>query len=455
MKKLLAFAVAILMAAPAFAAVQNVRVSGDIESTYLNRYRFNLGVDPNGLTSNLKSQGVFLTQTRLRVDADLSDNVSASVGLINERPWQVNTSSSSGIDLYLSYVTLREFLYSPLTLSVGRQVFHYGNGLILGDGGENNAAGADSGILSVAADLTKATAYDGIKAILDYKPLTVDLIYFKNDQDVVDGDLNSERTSSDVYGINANYQLGDESNSVIEGYLFSRIDGGLWDGRDRNKSDRLYVPGLRVSTTPVKGLNAQAEVAWQLGMVGTGSSPSDTYKRRNALAYQFMASYAIESESLEKYKPMVNASYTHVPGDKDTANKKNTAWDTFNESQASGTIYNSIFDLTNMNIISAGLSLSPVQDVTTAFVWSNLRADKKYTGTNTLSLIQPDGSSSVSPSTTSKKSLGNEYDVNINYAYTEDVTLGVSLGWFVPGSAFAKANDSTASQALAKVLVNF
>ena len=35
----------------------------------------------------LKKQNVFLTQTRLRVDADLSDNVSTTVGLINERAW--------------------------------------------------------------------------------------------------------------------------------------------------------------------------------------------------------------------------------------------------------------------------------------------------------------------------------------------------------------------------------
>ena len=31
------------------------------------------------------------------------------------------------------------------------------------------------------------------------------------------------------------------------------------------KGDKLYVPGLRASTNPVKGLNVQGEVAWQLG----------------------------------------------------------------------------------------------------------------------------------------------------------------------------------------------
>lgn len=470
MKKLLAFAVAILMAAPAFAAVQNVKVSGDIDSTYLTRKHFNLGTtDDTYQDVGLANQNVFLTQTRLRIDADLSDNVSTTVGLVNERAWQVNTSSSSDIDLYLAYVTLREFLYSPLTLSVGRQVFHYGNGLILGDGGVNNAAAADSGILSVAADLTKATAYDGIKAVLDYKPLTVDLIYFKNDQRLVNGNLISNRTSSNVYGINANYQLGDESNSVVEGYLFSRVNGSNYVASDiTNKQDTLYVPGLRVSTTPVKGLNAQAEVAWQLGKKPVLAGGSEIAEKRRAMAYQFMASYAIESKDLEKYKPMVNASYTHVSGDKNaSANHDSdavksaryyTAWDSFNEAQASGTIYNSIFNLTNMNIIAAGASFSPVQDVTASFLWSNLTADKKYRSGNSLSLVQPDGSQSLvnsNISTTGRKDLGNEYDVNVNYAYTEDVSFGVNLGWFLPGKAFAGDSDSTASQALAHVLVNF
>jgi hypothetical protein len=51
--------------------------------------------------------------------------------------------------------------------------------------------------------------------------------------------------------------------------------------------------------------------------------------------------------------------------------------------------------------------------------------------------------------------LGNEYDVNIGYNYTEDVSFGVSLGWFVAGNAFADSNRGVASQALADVKVLF
>ena len=139
----------------------------------------------------MKKQNVFITQTRLRVDADLSDNVSTTVGLINERAWNAegNDSSNGGnsptgydtnVQLYLASVTMRELLYSPLTVQVGRQVFSYGNGLIMGDGGVNNLATGN--LQFIAQDLTERTAYDGVKAVLDYKPLTIDMFYFKNGQ---------------------------------------------------------------------------------------------------------------------------------------------------------------------------------------------------------------------------------------------------------------------------------
>ena len=481
-KILLVLALVALMAAPAFAAVQNVKVSGDIDSTYINRQDFNLGTStgptvPDGLVN----QNAFITQTRVRIDADLSDNVSTTVGLINERAWDAETgvagSQDTDVQLYLAYATLREFLYSPLTLSVGRQVFHYGNGLILGDGGVNNAATGN--LAGVAADLTKRTSYDGVKAILDYKPLTLDLIYFKNSSSatntgaVTAAGVPATANDSTVFGINANYQLGDPMNTAVEGYLFSRINGKnapaalAGAGATGLENDTLYVPGLRISTNPINGLNVQGEVAWQTGnkqVTGGGLAGGDN-QRREAMAYQFMGSYTLPV--LEKYKPMVNASFTHVSGDKNAGTSTSStrsasrevfqAWDPLNEAQGSGTIYNTLYNLTNMNIFTVGGTVTPMEDVTVSAAWSHLAADKLFSAVqNPLTLIQPDGSSggAITP-VMSGRSLGNEYDANINYAYTEDVTFGMSFGWYVPGKDFAEANRNIASQALAHVLVNF
>ncbi len=485
-KVLLAVALVACLAAPAFAAVQNVKVSGDIDSTYINRQDFNLGLQTpilTGVEDGLSNQSAFITQTRVRIDADLSDNVSTTVGVINERAWGAEGNSASttqflntDVELYLAYATMREFLYSPLTVTVGRQVFHYGNGFIMGDGGPNNSATGE--LAAVAADLTKRTSYDGVKMIFDYKPLTLDLFYFKNSSSATNSGATLAGASltsddSDVYGINANYQLGDAMNSVVEGYFFARVNGKdapaalSGPGASGKKTDQLFVPGLRVSTNPVKGLNVQGEVAWQTGRKQvTGAVVGGDNERRNAFAYQLMANYTVPA--MEKYKPMVNASFTHLSGDKNgstgryvgglpASTETFTAWDPLNEAQGSGTIYNTLYNFTNLNILALGGTVTPVEDVTASFTWSHLAAHKSYNATqNVLTLIQPDGSSagSITP-VVNGRSLGDEYDANVTYAYTEDVTFGLSLGWYVPGRSFAGANDSIAKQALAHVNVNF
>jgi hypothetical protein len=487
MRKLLVAALMVVLASPAFAAIQNVKVSGDITTTFVDRSNFDLGttLDTEGFTGptewqpvGLKRQNVFITQTRLRVDADLSDNVSTTVGLINERAWnaeqQVTTGSGytgtdTNVQLYLASVTMRELLYSPLTVTVGRQVFNYGNGLIMGDGGPNNIGTGN--LANIAQDLTERTAYDGVKAILDYKPLTIDMFYFKNQQNLVNGNPGAHTTSSDVYGVNANYQLNDPMSTVVEAYLFTRFDGSnnyAAQGTPNvptNKGDTLFVPGLRASTNPIKGLNVQGEVAIQGGshpvqQVGT---LNDMNQRREAMAAQLLASYSLPV--LDKYKPAVNASYTYVSGDSTSASGTSnhrtnyTAWDPFNEIQGGGTIYNTLYPLSNMHILAVGASANPLEDVTTSLTWSALWAADHYSTTNPLALYQPDGGlTTITPATnnSSKKTgLGNEYDINLSYAYTEDVTFGVSVGWYVPGDALSKYNRNTASQALANVAVKF
>ncbi|HPN88302.1 MAG TPA: hypothetical protein PLH56_03090, partial [Candidatus Omnitrophota bacterium] len=132
MKKiLLALVILSLVAMPAFASVQNIKVSGSIDSSYVSRTNFDLQTK---LPFEKNNQNFFMTQTELKVDADLTDNVSTTVALINERVWGEPSSSGSEIDLNLAFVTLKEMLYSPLTVVIGRQAFAYGNSFIFSTG---------------------------------------------------------------------------------------------------------------------------------------------------------------------------------------------------------------------------------------------------------------------------------------------------------------------------------
>ncbi len=466
-KIVLALLAVVIFAMPAFASVQNVKVSGDVDSTWLLRENFDLGANIIGD----RYQNLFITQTRLRVDADLTDNVSTSVGLINERPWDEPTTVNTDIDLNVANAKFREFLYSPLTLVVGRQNdVAYGNHLVFDSNGVNNIAGADSGISAVAQDLTKQTALDGVRAILDYNPLTIDLVYFKVDGNTLTG-APDDHDDVDLYGTNVNYQFGDDWNSVAEAYFFARIDKSTQDPATPtgDQDDSIYLPGLRASTNPIKGLNVQGEVAWQRGnkvltqtAVSKAGFSVEQNQNREAIAAQGIINYEVQADSVAKYKPVLTGVYTYVSGDQNpnsttngpTGNKEVwTAWDPFFENQGGGTIYNTLFDLTNVHIAVASLSMTPMEDVTTKVTWTGMRLDKKIDDTS-FDLRQPDGGT-IDIENSSDLDVGYEIDAEVVYDYTEDVQIGLNCGWFNPGDLFRSVNDDMASQAILHANVNF
>ncbi len=452
-KVLLALLMVALVAMPAFASVQNVKVSGDVDSTYVVRNQFDLG----SLDGTKKyRQNFLLTQTRLRVDADLTDNVQTTIGLINERVWGLDVDTANGsndVDLNLAYVTLKEMLYSPLTMIIGRQNFAFGNSFVMDSAGSNNSV-STGGIKGAAEDLTKRTALDAVRAILDYNPLTINLIAAKVNSGNFLG-TGALKDDTDLYGTNVAYQLGDRWQTMVEAYYWAKVDNNVNNGVG-SKADTVYMPGVHVSTNPIKGLNVSAEVAIQKG--NKLQSGADNIKR-NAMAAQLIASYEIPLEMIAKYKPTSMIAYTYVSGEKnptetgDDDATRYTAWDPMFEKQATGSIYNSMFDLSNAHIITSKASMKPIEDVTASLQMDNLWLDKEVRG-GVAAIKQPDGST-VNLASTTNKYIGSELGLGLAYAYTDDVTFGAKFNWFTPGDLFSSANQNTASQILVNANVNF
>jgi hypothetical protein len=488
MSKRLLMAVMIvgLIAAPAFASVQSVKVSGTLQSTWLIRDSFDLGKNQN----NGFAQNLLITQALVRFDADLTDNVGVTTELINERVWGgnnttqytdsngvsggdtvlVNNNGTNEVDINQAYLTLKEFLNSNVTMYVGRQTLNYGNGFIIGDGGPNNSV--DSGGLKGAAeDLTWRTKYDAVRAVFDYNPLVVDLVYSKVNKYTLTG-AGEPKSDVDLYGINANWSLGDSRNSGIETYFWAKMDNCNYTTTATTqmcgaltqtgfKSDTVYVPGFRVYSNPIEGLYTSAEVAWQRGTTTSGSTAPNI--QREAMGAQVIGSYAIPGDTLKQYAPVITGSYTYVSGDSNSPQtvtspkeEKNTAWDPMFESQGGGTIYNTLFNLSDAQIYSAALQVTPMQDVIAKVTWWGLWLDKNLpSGTSTTSINQPDGATVSELVNPDKTSLGNEVDVDLMFNYTEDVQLGFSAGWFFPGGVFAEGNTDSAKQFLTKATVNW
>jgi hypothetical protein len=431
-KKLLILAGIMLIAVPAFSAVQNVKVSGDITTYAVWQDELDLN-DDEDYSSEADDHGFLATITRLRVDADLTDNVSATVRLINERVWDQESTASTDVDLDLAYLTLKEMFYSPLTVIIGRQELRYGSALIVGDPDTNaSAAGSDSSFESKCPFLSKRKAFDAIRAILDYDPWTIDLVYAKIDE--VDEASNYE--DEDLWGVNVAYKFA-EYDAEAEGYFFFKDD----DAQD------IWVLGARGSMVPVDGLTVGGELAYQGGDYTTAAGSS---RDQDAWAATIYGQYTWATE----YEPTVKLCYDYRSGQD---NSKSTgdyeAWLPLYEDQTKGLIADWLFGgvnegvASNAHIINLGGSFKPLEDLTVALDWYHYILDEDL------------NSSSISGKTTCSMTedddFGDEIDLAITYDYTEDVQFGLQAGWFLPGDAFADSNDDDAMEVIGSVSVSF
>jgi len=431
LKLLSILAVVALIAVPAFAEVQNVKVSGDIDSKMINRNNYSVGSHTGDNSTD--NDTWFMSSARVQIDADLTDNVSTCVRLLNERDWGMevlgtNDNQGTEIALDLASVKMKEMFYAPLTVTIGRQNIRLGSGLVVGDPDTNDAS--VSGI--TAKDLSVRKSFDAVRATFDYNPLVVDVLMAKIDPNTIGTGNNND--DSNLYGINAAYKFN-KYNSEMEAYAIERHARSA-----TTKATSVNVYGLRGSLEPISKLVLDGEFAIQRG---TYNATQDI----SAWAADAAASFAIDT----KWSPKVGAGYIYRSGDKAGNTGKYKGWDTMYEDQTHGIIANYIFNDnneggdSNSQIVTANASVVPMQDLTVAvdyyyFMLAQKLADLSTNGT----IIMTD-----------KKGLGQEVDLSLGYDYTEDVKLGLTAGFFLPGQAFSNVNDSTATTVMADVKVSF
>jgi len=442
--------VAGLAFSPAYAEVQNVKVSGDITATGLTRNYYGLNYSTTGDKSQFK-QSLLMSQTRIRIDADLTDNVMATVRLINERVWNgQNDTASNGnnaIDIDLAYATLKEFLYSPLSLTVGRQEIKFGNGLVIGN------AKVASGVTNIPTDLTERKAFDAIRATLNYDPLVIDAIYAKVRQTSYSttgtGPI-SEKNDINLMGVNATYAI--DNKTSVSGYYYLKNDN--YKNGDTvtsgGKSDKVNTVGALISSSPIENLTASFEGAYQFGRNNTSVLAE---KKHDAWALQGMVDYTFAKI---KTTPMVGASYTYLSGEKsDTiGNTRNGGWDPMFYDQKLNNITYTLLPFTNMSVFNLKASCKPMDDVTIAAVYGYYNVAQKKDLSSFTSPFFYDGTNGTSNSYTGKVHLGDAIDLSVTYDYTEDVQFALIGGWFKPGEALT-ANEKNATQLIGSMKVVF
>ena len=452
-KKILMFIAAVLlvgMSIPAFAAVENVKVGGDI--TIRGIYRTDYDFTKNSTQAQGARDNVdyLMTTTRIYVTSELTDNVAAVIRLINERDWNAEGWSPVGvgqidteIDLDLAYIKLSDMFAPGLSATLGRQEILLGKGLMVGN---RNPWGGIGPI--TAWDYNARKAFDAVR--LDYAlsviPLTLTgaLAKINERTNVAAAPAAGDRVGDiSLSVINANYQVP-VADAEVEGYFINQSVSHTTKNLGNTNSVSTF--GLRGShnLAVVPGLSYQGELAFQSGRGTLGQFAGVDIKNTGSLM-DAGVNYAFQNIA---WLPKVGANYTAYSGDDRVADAKNKGWvvlypDGLAEKVGAIAYRNNLIYAgapTNAQIFKLSASVQPTEKLGVNLAWFNEKLQKS------IAVADPGLS----------KDIGDEINLGLNYAYSEDVAMGLLIGYLQPGKAVKPLLNSTdAMQIVGTVAVSF
>jgi len=421
----------------------------------------------------------WMSVVQIEVAADLTDNVSVVVNLFNQRDWNAheweescssdlsgvsgggcsgasNVSEEFDIGVDLAYVQMKEIFYAPLTITIGRQDIEFGRGLVFGN---FQIQDPQSGI--IADEYSAVTSFDAFRATLDFEPWTVDFVVTNPAQGggiPAQGDPNDEDDRY-FWFANVNYQFS-EYNAEWEGYFGLDHDRASNSAEAAefvysNAAEKTYVIGTRAQFDPVENLTVGAEVAYQWGdFYGGTNTVANPEVDRDAWMGNIFGAYTWNEN---EYTPWFGLEFVHFSGD-EIGSGENEGWNGLFRSPTYGLIRDYLDVIyataltsdstsiggaagpvggTNHEHFSVSGGLSPMDDLSIDLIYYWFWMDEDtFVGVGGLSPDRQKLSDDV----------GNELDVNLTYAYTEDVTFGLTLGWFMPGDVYDDYRPGTTRQ---------
>ena len=452
-KKILMFIAAVLlvgMSIPAFAAVENVKVGGDI--TIRGIYRTDYDFTKNSTQAQGARDNVdyLMTTTRIYVTSELTDNVAAVIRLLNERDWNQETAADTEIALDLAYIKLSDMFAPGLSATIGRQEILLGKGLMVGS---RNPIGV-LGVIT-AQDYNARKAFDAVR--LDYAlsaiPLTLTgaLAKINERTNVAAAPAAGDRVGdTSLSVINANYQVP-VADAEVEGYFINQSvshttknTANVWN---------INTFGLRGShnIAAVPGLSYQGELAFQSGKTNVlFPLVTGTNVKAQGSLMDGGVNYAFQNIA---WIPKVGVNYSLYSGDDRVADAKNKGWIVLYPdglADKMGAIA-SVIDAdpnvpgiqllrNNPQILKLSASVQPTEKLGVNLAWFNSKRQK----------------STAAADPGLSKDIGDEIDLGLNYAYSEDVAMGLLIGYLQPGKAVKPLLNSTdAMQLVGTVAVSF
>lgn len=386
------------VALSASAAVQHVRVGGELRTrAYLTRYLRGLGLED-------EQEFYFMQRSRLTTEVDLTDMVMGVATVEADGMWGRNIAQPDGewnVNLAEAYIQLSEIFYSPVTIKLGRQYMHYGRGFLI-------------------SSREFAYNFDAVRTIWDFYPWTVDLFFSR----LVETDPISSKAFNDrdLFGVNLNYS---SDFWTLEGYVFGIRDAAAEDfGMDK---DGPVTVGIRGDASPVMALDLWGEVSYQLGRYEPLGGESQKIR---ALGFDIGAVYIFDVA----WEPALALSYVFASGDDPGSDKREGFNPLYNYNY-----YGYAFSprLSNIGIFNAQVSFIPSPATLLILDFFYYQQDRALA----MAMGDPnqDNGGVMAPTSGNDRNLGMELDLIFEYNYSEDLSTRLVGAWFTPGKAYETA----------------
>lgn len=464
---------ALAVAVPAYAAVENIKLSGDITIRGFYRDNYALGGDSNEDVTTYnggqfagKDRQRFATSTvRLRVNADLTENISGELELLNQRDIDPPAAGAQGsgltssaaiggttapsaandqfdVILNLANITIKELYYPELTVRIGRQNVQWGEGFVIGSAQVGNPDPSNS---HTADEFSAFNSLDAIRAMINKDEWHFDLLAAKLQENRVNaGD------DENLYGINIGRTF-DAYSAEAEIYYINDRDSEPADvfGNTLQGSSEVNAFGARGSLRPWDRLKLSGETVFEFGeeggaaaggatiAAGTHSSAFNPVGRieQNIRAWAFDVRAEWEWRELV-WPTTLGAEWVYYSGEENA------------EDGASN----------NYLPLLRGKYHSAIREFQGYFYFPNVGVTPGYTNEHQImfdALLHPFNNKDLTlftrwlifwfddvPIEGRGNKIGSEWDTKFSYDYTEDLKFSMIGALFFPGDYFHTSKAS-------------
>lgn len=462
LRGLFIIALAIAFTIPVYAETQSIKLSGDLTVRYVSRNDYDFNAYDEGFADTDGSY--FMHNAEVQLDADLTDNVSTTIRVVNQTDWNVsditenaganahsdwdpnNAVAAGGLDgaqdqygefdviVDLAYVTLKEFFFTPLTVRIGKQDLWFGKGFIIGSTLED-----PNGQLS-GDEFSTINSFKAIRATWDYDPWTIDGVFAQIEENEVQADDDEQ-----LYGLNVGCDLSQYNNAEAEMYYWFVKDDEI-PNFIVSKENRIHCLGTRGSFDPHEDITLFGEIAYQGGTYIANQVQAEQ-RDRNAWACDVGSEIRLWADEFA-WKPIIGAEYVFYSGQNDhsptAVGHRYGNWDRMFR----GRVFSSIHEWYNV-IYTTGMPTTERADMNLhQFIvkgsiqpMDNLKLDGRFIKFRLHENPWANATAAFAHGV-QEKDVGNEIDLEMSYEYTEDVTFGLLNAWFWSGDYYWTPEDN-------------